>query len=116
MAGPRLIRSDTPEPRRSRPEIYFEQRGENRYHETDLIRHHSTRGLSKELTERQHPASKLAVHWCLETNLKLKPLRLRMQPRLSVDRKRRRLDFAKAHKKTRFWVRGWGRGVRDDQW
>ena len=61
-------------------------------------RHHSTRALATKLTERQHPASKSTVHQYLKTSQKLKSLKLRMQRWLTVNQKRRRLDFVKAHK------------------
>ena len=52
----------------------------------------------KNLTERQHPASRLAGHQCLKNSLKLKPLKLRMKPWLTVAGQHRWLDFAKVHK------------------
>ena len=61
-----------------------------------LKRHQSTRKLALKLSGKQHPASKSAVHRYLRHCLCLKPLKLRMQPRLTAAQRRKRLDFAKA--------------------
>ena len=61
-----------------------------------LKRHQSTRKLARKLSGKQHPASKSTVHRYLRQCLRLKPLKLRMQPRLTAAQSRKRLDFAKA--------------------
>ena len=68
--------------------------------------HHSTSALATKLTEMQHPTSKSTVHQYLKTSLKLKSLKLRMQRWFTVNQKRRRLDFVKAHKTGPFRTRG----------
>ena len=99
--------SDFAELRRSKTEFSFEPKGENHYRKVDLKRHHSTRRLSRKLTETQYPASSLAVRQCLKIRLKLKPFKLRMQPLLTKDQKCGGLDFAKVHKN--WTILDWGR-------
>ena len=60
-------------------------------------RHHSTRTLAKKLTAKKHPVSKSAIHRYLNACLQLKPLKLKLQPRLTEDQKRRLLELTKAH-------------------
>ena len=61
-------------------------------------RNYCTRTLAKKLTAKKHPVSKSAIHRYLKTCLQLKPLKLKLQPRLTEDQKRRWLEFAKASK------------------
>lgn len=76
-------------------------------------RQHSTRKLAQKLTAKNHPVSKSAVHRYLKTCLQLKPLKLKLQPRLTEDQKRRRLEFAKARKN---WsVQDWRRILFSDE-
>ena len=59
-------------------------------------RHQSTRKLARKLGAKQHPVSKSAVHRYLRQCLRLKPLRLRKEPKLTSAQRRKRLDCAKA--------------------
>ena len=54
-----------------------------------LERHQSTKKLAQKLSGEQHPASKSAVHRYLSQCFRLKPLKLRMQARLTAAQRRK---------------------------
>ena len=60
-----------------------------------LKRPQSTRKLARKMNGRQHPASKPAERRYLRQWLLLKPLKLRIQSKLTAAHKQKRLDFAK---------------------
>ncbi|XP_037071377.1 uncharacterized protein LOC119092522 [Pollicipes pollicipes] len=76
-------------------------------------RHHSTRTLARKLAAEEHTIYKSAVHRYLNTSLQLKSFKLRMQPRLTVGQKRRRLEFTKDRKN---WsMQDWKRVLFSDE-
>lgn len=78
-----------------------------------LRRGQSTRKLARRLTASGHPISKSTVHRYLRTSLKLKPIRPRLQPKLTELQKRKRLEFAMAR---RNWtVDDWRRVLFTDE-
>ena len=76
-------------------------------------RGHSTRKLSSKLSQRGHPVSKSTVHRYLRTCLGLKPLKPQLQPKLSPEQKRRRLEFAKEH--SDWTIDDWRRVIFSDE-
>ena len=76
-------------------------------------RGHSTRKLSNKLSQRGHPVSKSSVHRYLRTCLGLKPLKSQLQPKLSPEQRRRRLEFAKQH--SSWTIDDWRRVIFSDE-
>ena len=78
-----------------------------------LKRGQSTRKLARRLTASGHPVSKSAVHRYLRVTMKLKPIKPRLQPKLTEPQKKRRLEFAMAR---RNWtVKDWRRVLFSDE-
>ena len=78
-----------------------------------LKRGQSTRKLARKLTARQHPVSKTTVHRYLRTCLHLRPLKRRRQPKLTVEQKKKRLNFAKTRKN--WTIQDWKRVIFSDE-
>ena len=64
------------------------QMAKNAVAKSAFKRHHFTRTLAKKLTAKKHRVSKSAIYRYLKTCLQLKPLKLKLQPRLTKDQKR----------------------------
>lgn len=78
-----------------------------------LKRRQSTRKLAKKLTEKGHPVSKTTVHHYMTKCLRLKPLKLRQQPKLTDAQKRKRLAFARERKN--WTILDWRRVLFSDE-
>ena len=86
-----------------------ESSGENRGSEVGAEATPIHEKTDAEMNGRLHLASKIAVHRYMRQWRPLKPLKLRMQPKLTAaqKQKQKRLDFAKAH--INWSIRHWRR-------
>ena len=78
-----------------------------------MKRHQSTRKLARKLSAKNHPASKSAVHRYLRQCLRLKPLKPRVEPKLTAAQRRKRLDFAKS--RINWSIQDWRRVLFSDE-